>query len=134
MRREQYDWNINAVWGKLMPERSSPLRKIVGTPRSKQTRRFDALVRHPRDAGHVGLGHRQFCSSGRQCRRIVLRGSDVKRPHIMRCLQTSAGLQISRARHDGLQADEVTQGGSIVKDTTRDKHHDARCNNIGKSG
>jgi hypothetical protein len=66
--------------------------------------------------------------------KIVLRGSDaVKRSHIMRCLETS-GLKTSRTRHDGLQAAQVTQGGIIVKVTTCDEHHEATCNNMGKSG
>ena len=44
------------------------------------------------------------------------------------------GLQISRTRHDGLQAVEVTQGGSVVKDTTCDGHRDTICNDMGGSG
>lgn len=69
---------------------------------------------------------------------IVLRGNNVvKRSHMMRCLETSAGSQTLETRHDGLQAAEVTQGGggggSIVRGTTCDEHHDARCNNMGGS-
>lgn len=47
---------------------------------------------------------------------IVLRGSDVvKRSHIMRYLETSARLQTTGTRHDGLQAAQVTQGAASLR-------------------
>lgn len=50
---------------------------------------------------------------------MVLQGSDVvKRSHILRCLETSAGLQISRTRHDGLADSGRHTGGQ-----RREGHH-----------